>query len=298
MEVEALALLLAACGELTLQCLAVYADSHRRELDRTLQDGVPDQQVAIQAGQSRRVRYGRVVVVVGGAVVVLLAVRQLRADADDKHRTILLADGILALLGRERGVALQELLRVDERDLLGQEGFDLRVGLADVIFGAQNSAVDALNDALEVLHRAAILGHHTLPIPLIDIERVEVIQLLVGADGVHIGDNAVAILYLILGQRHALPLGQRVNHLGLGLIHILDGEGYGALRAAQIVVHTESLEHEQRRRNAAQTQLGRDVGQEEILDLLDGNLSLLKAQRGLVVVRYDKLAHRFLFFIA
>ena len=175
-----------------------------------------------------------------------LAIAQLASDADDKYRSALLADGILALLGTERGVALQQLLGVNEGNLLGQEGANLRISLADVVLGAQDCSIDALNDALEVLHRATRLGHHTLPVPLVDVERVEVVQLLVGANGVHIGNDAVALGHLILSQRHSLPLGQRVYHLGLGLAHILDGERNGALGAAQIVVHTQALEYKQR----------------------------------------------------
>ena len=145
---------------------------------------------------------------------------------------------------------------MDEGYLFGQEGLNLRICLADVVLGAEYRAIDALHNLLQILHRATLLGHNTLPVPLVNVERVEIVQLLVGTDGVHIGDDAVAILHLILRQRHALPLGQRVNNLGLCLGHILYGECHGALGAAQIVVHTESLEHEQRRSNTAQTQFG------------------------------------------
>ena len=145
---------------------------------------------------------------------------------------------------------------MDECNLFGQEGLDLGICLADVILGTQYGAIDALHDAPEILHRALSIGHHTLPVPLIDIERVQVVQLLVSADGVHIGDDAVALGHLVLSQRHTLPLCKRVYHLGLSLGHILYGKCHGALRSAQVVVHAESLQHKERCRHTAQAQFG------------------------------------------
>ena len=226
----------------------------------------------------------------------LLAIAQLGADTDNEDCTILLADGILALLGRKGGVALQKLLGVDKGNLLGQERLNLRVCLADMVLGTQNGAVDTLHNLLKILHRAALLGHNTFPVPLVNIQRVEVVQLLVGTNGVHIGDDTVAVIHLVLGERHSLPLGKGVYHLGLSLGHILDREGYGALPTTQVVVHTESLQYEERRCHTAQTQFGRDAAQEEILDYLDCYLGLLKAKRGFIIVGYDELTHSFQLF--
>ena len=79
----------------------------------------------------------------------LLAVRQLTADTDDKHRTICLADGVLTLLGRLVGIHLQQLFSMDKVYLLRQEGLNLRIGLAGQILRSADSGIDTLHDILQ-----------------------------------------------------------------------------------------------------------------------------------------------------
>ena len=154
-----------------------------------------------EVGRSRRP-----IVVVSSTAVVLLAIRQASADANHKYRTHLLADGILALLRREGGVALQQLLGMNEVNLLGQERLQLRVGLAHQVFRTANGSIDAVHHILQECQRAVFLTDHCLPVPLVHIQRVQVVEFLVGTDGIHVRIDAVAALHLLLGQRQSLPL--------------------------------------------------------------------------------------------
>ena len=129
MEVELFALLLTLDGQLAEQSIAVNTDAHRREFKGAFQNGVPDEDVAVEACAAV-LAYGRPVIVVGRPTVVLLSIGQLSAYADDKYRSPLLAYRVLALLGCLRGVHLQQLFAVYEVYLLWQERLELWIGLA------------------------------------------------------------------------------------------------------------------------------------------------------------------------
>ena len=95
-----------------------------------------------------------------------------------------------------------------ELNLLRQEGLQLRIGLTRQVLRTSNGGIDALYHVLQERQRTILLADDGLPVPLVDIQRVQIVQLLIGADGVHVGIDAVARLYLILGQRQTLPFGQ------------------------------------------------------------------------------------------
>ena len=255
-EVELLAVFLSAQGELAEEGFLVHTDTHGREFHGAVEHVVPNQEVAVQAGEAGGWVYGAVVVIVGRAVVVLLAVAQLAADADDEHGSVFLRDGMFAFFRCEVGVALHEFFGVDEVDALGQEGLDLRIHFAYHVFGASHGRVDACHDLLEEVHGALFGGDGAFPVPLVHVEGVQVAQLLVGADGIHVSVDAVAGLNAVFGQGEAFPLGQRVYHFGLRVAQILDGEGYGAFHSVEVVVDTHALQYEEGCGNTAQAQLG------------------------------------------
>ena len=172
-----------------------------------------------------------------------------------------------------------------------QEGLHLRERLTREVLRAQNGGVDAAHHILQKSERAVALGDDSLPVPLVHIERVEIVELLIGANGVHVGVDAVARLHLVFSQRQALPFGQRVNHLSAGLTHVLDGEGNGALHTVEIVVDTQTLQHKEGGGNTAQTQLRGEILLKEFLDLLNAQLGLACAQKGLVNLGLYHFAH-------
>ena len=78
---------------------------------------------------------------------------------------------------------------------------------------------------------------------------MEVIQLLVPADGVHIRHQAVAHKEVVVVEGKALPFGQGVDHLALDA-HSGDVEAHGALHAVEVVVEAGGRVHEQGRGDA------------------------------------------------
>ena len=165
------------------------------------------------------------------------------------------------------------------------------ISLTGKILRTTDGSVDTLNDILKESHRTVFTADDGLPVPLVDIEGVEVIQFLVGPDGVHIGIDAITGLYLILCQRQALPLGQRVDHFGLGIAQILDREGNGPLHTVQIIVDSQSFENEQGCRDATQTEFCGEVLLKEVLNKFDTLLCLFGIEQGLIMQGFDYLSH-------
>ena len=255
-EVKFLALFLAFYLQLAQQALLVYTYTHARQLETASQHWIPDEYVAIQSFASV-LSHGAPIVVVRSASVVLLAIAQLTSDTNHKYGTVLLTDGILALFWRLVGIHLQQFLSVYKVYLLGQERLYLRISLAGKILRATDGGIYALYYVLQECQCAVFLAYHGLPVPLVYIQRVQVVKLLVGTYGVHIGIDTVSWLNFILSQTQSFPLSQRVNHLCLCVAQILDGEAHGALHTVQIVVNTQSLQHEEWRSYAAQSQFCR-----------------------------------------
>ena len=84
---------------------------------------------------------------------------------------------------------------------------------------------------------------------------MQVVEFLVGSDGVHVGVHTISWLDVIFSQCESLPLRKRVYNFRFLVAEVLDWECNGALHAVEIVVDAESLKHEQRCCDAAQAQL-------------------------------------------
>ena len=113
---------------------------------------------------------------------------------------------------------------------------------------------------------------------------MEVVQLLVAADGVHVGVEALTRRKAVLAQRHALPLGQGLDDLdGLARLpgHV---ERYGALDAVEVVIEAGALLHEERGRHTREAHLAAELALEGVADVLDRLLRLADGHPSVVVV--------------
>ena len=245
MEGQLPAVVTAGQRELTVQAFGVHPDAHGGQLDGLAVDAVPAQQVAVEVP----------VVVVGGAAVVGLAGAQLAADAGEEGDGVLLHKGVLPLLGGHSGVEVLQLLGGDEGHLGGQLRQYAQLGEdgAQEVLGVGQSPHNGLHGGMEVTQVPVLLSDDLFPVPLVHIGGVEVVQVLVPADGVHVGVEALAHLELVALQSQALPLGQGVDHLG-GAFHAVDVEGHGALHAVQVVVEAGGGGHKQGGGHPVQTQ--------------------------------------------
>ena len=258
-------------AELSFERLGRHPNPHRRNLVGRLQHGVPEDNIAVEPLEARIVGRGPVVVV-GRTTVVRLAVRELTPDTDNKDRPILLRHTVLTLLGGQGRVFPGQLFGVEEGNLLGQNRRNVRIAFVGVGLDFAQDTVYRADNLLQEGQVTLLGAHGTLPVPLVHVQRVEVVQLFVGADGVHVGIEAVARGNAVFGQFEPFPLGQRVDHFGTCLTHILNGESHGPFGSVQVVVDTCAREHEERCRHPTQVQLLCQSPLESVFEHFDGLL--------------------------
>ena len=95
---------------------------------------------------------------------------------------------------------------MNEVDIFGQIGFELRIVLTDKELGAQNSTINLPDDSTQIGFVAVLGKKYSLPVPLIDIKAVKVVKLLVSTNGIHVSHDAKTWLRLVLGERQTFPL--------------------------------------------------------------------------------------------
>lgn len=130
-----------------------------------------------------------------------------------------------------------------------------------------------------------------LPIPLIDVDGVQIIQLLVAADGVHVGVNALAGVDVVAIERHALPLGQRMDDLRVG-VRAGNIETDRALHAVEIIVQAGGRLDEKRRGHAAQIQFAGERILKHALNQADGALRFIQRKVRRIARGNKRLTHR------
>jgi hypothetical protein len=213
------------------------------------------------------------------SLVVRPPVAEFGADADDEHRPLFPTDLVLALARRKLRVAPPELFAVDEMNHRGQErAGQRRVVRANLPLELPDRPVDAADDLFQERHRSVLRADHAFPIPLIDIERVQVVEDLVGPDRVHVRVEPLARRKPIVGERHAFPFGQRLHDLPL-FLHRLDRETRGLLDAIQVIVDPGVAQHDERRRHPGEIEGPGQISLEQILDEFDGFLALAQRER-------------------
>jgi len=224
--------------------------------------------------------------VVGGAAVVGLSGGQCPADALDEGRVVGLEEAVLPLLGREVGIEVLELLGTDEAEVTVERDLELGVVPLELVQGAADGGGDAADDLVQVGLRALLGFDDLLPVPLVDVDGVEVVELLVAPDRVHVADDALADVEVVALEGVALPLGQRLHDLGI-VPHGRHVEADGALDAVQVVVHARGGIDDERRRHAHEVECRTELGEKDVFDALDRSLGVVERELRLVGLGYD-----------
>ena len=215
-----------------------------------------------------------------------LAGAQRAADADDERRVVLAHEGVLAFLRRQVRITIFQLLRRDKRHLALQlrQHLKLRINRAHGALRVTDSGNDIHDRRLEIVQIPVAALNDFFPVPLIDVDRVQIVEhILVAADGVHVGIKALAGIEIIAVERHALPLGERLDDLRL-LASLGNIEQNRALVAVEIVVQAAGLFQKQRRRNAKQIQLRGELILKQTFEQADGLLRVINAEQALIAL--------------
>ena len=203
-----------------------------------------------------------------------LAGTQLIANLHDEYGFMLLDDGIFSFLGSQIGVFILQLLRGDKGYLAAQLGCDAGVFFLYDFECITDCKNDTLHSEFQLFDISLFGSDNSFPIPLVYIDRVQVIQGFISADGVHIGIQTLAGAEIITIQCHAFPLCQRMNNL-CGCACCGNFKAYGAFYAAEIIVQTCMGVNEQRGGNTFQIQCLSQMFFKSVVNHADGILCFI-----------------------
>ena len=174
------------------------------------------------------------------------AVGKLAADLLDEYGAVLLCIEILALARRLAGVQADELLARDTADLAAERQRQHGVFRLHDRLRITDRLHDGARRPLKIGKRALFPCDDLLPVPLIHIDRMEIVERLVAANGVHVRIQSAPLAEAIPVQRIALPLCERMHHLGIQPC-ARRVKAYRPLHAVQVIVQTVRGIDEQRR---------------------------------------------------
>ena len=207
------------------------------------------------------------------------SVRKPVPDTDHEYRALFPGDRVLAFARGLVGIAVQQFLRRDEEDLLREDLFNIIILDRHEFFGLLDRLIDAPDGLLQRFDRALLLGDDAFPVPLIDVDRMDVVGRFVAPDRVHVRVKPLVQRKSVLPERHALPFGERLHDFHRALVLLLDAEPDRPFDAVQVVVQTRFGRDKQRSGNALQIELLRERALEKVLDGFDRNLRIVQRQR-------------------
>ena len=120
---------------------------------------------------------------------------------------------------------------------------------------------------------------------------MEVVQLFVCADCVHVGVDAKARHKAHLGNLEPLPLCQGMDNFHLGVAHVLYVKFYSALYAVKVIIHTRTGAHKKRCRNAGKVQFCGKSHLEKVFNHNNSMFGLFFVQQGIVPFWNVKFRH-------
>ena len=284
MPVQVLPLLLVFQRELAQQCFRVDTDAHAGKLKRVVPHRVPDNQVSIQADVAVSARCGPVIIV-RRAAAMGNAVSQWSPDANQEDRAVFLGELLLPGFRTQFGIPLLGILRVDEGDVFRKCGPAWRVVLAHEEFRPFEGLIDLGNGILQIRDGAVLGAHDLLPVPLVDVDGMDCVDIIVRPDGVHVGVDARANGEVEVSKFHTLPFRKALDNLHLLVAHVSDLETDRSFHAIQVVVDTGIAGNKQRARHTGESQLAGKFAFKRVLHKLDGTFRRLGIESGCIPLR-------------
>ena len=187
-------------------------------------------------------------------------------------------------------VHILQLLRGDEKYVARELRVQAWECHAQRVVRLTDRADDVAHGAAKIALAAVLARNDLFPVPLIDVDGMEIVGLFVAPDGVHVGEEALSGVELIALQGQTLPFGKRMDNLRLRT-DVGDVEADGALIAVEIVVEAGALLDKQRCGYAAQIECIAQIDLKIAFDEFNCTLQFVDRQRRPVTGGDGELAH-------
>ena len=181
---KAAAVLTSRLLKLVFQGSLIHADAHAGDFQGALQMLKPEKNIAVQLP----------VVIVRRTSVMGLAAGQFVANLHQEHTAVLPGNQVFPCLRSVIRIQVLKLLAGDKVNIFGKMFDSLRVFIPHLMLHVLDNFEDLPHRILQGVQGALLLCNDTFPVPLVHITGVKVIQLLVPADGVHVGVKSLARL--------------------------------------------------------------------------------------------------------
>ena len=226
----------------------------------------------------------------------LLTITQLTTNTLYEYCAIFLADSILSLFRSHIRIHIKQILRMNKMNLFWQERLQLWIMLTGEIFSTADSSINATHHVFQEYQAAVFLLDHSLPIPLVNIQRVEIIEFFVSTNSIHIGIDAISRFYFIFSQCQSLPFCQRMNHFRFSISQIFDRESYRTFHSIEIIINTQTFQYEKRSSHTTQTKFCGKICLKELLNQFDSHFGLAHIKKCLIAYWFYYITHNIYIF--
>ena len=190
------------------------------------------------------------------------------ANLHDEYSFVFFYNGVFSFLWCQVRISVFQFLRSDKCNFSAQFCFDARIFFLQHFQCVADADHNALYSEFQFLNIAFFRCDDFFPIPLVNINRMEIIQGFITANRIHIGIQTFAGTEVVTVKSHSFPFCQRVYYFSsyAGSRHF---KADGTFYAVEVVVQSCGRINEQRRGYAFQIQCLRQMFFKGLMDQTD-----------------------------
>ena len=223
-----------AFGKLGSYRFRIHPYAHRRNLERATEHVVIEHYVSVK----------RPVVVIGRSAVVFFAVAHFAAYLHYEHGFLFLRYCVFTFLNAHSGIPFKQFLRRDKIHVSADSERDGRINRVERFFGIGNRTHDFNHRFFEKFRVSVRSRNYFFPIPLVHEHRMQIIDVIVAAYGVHIGINSLSGFVTVFAERGAFPFRKALYDFRVHSGNFLYGESDFSFHAVEVVVYSACFGHE------------------------------------------------------
>ena len=184
------------------------------------------------------------------------SVRQIPADTYYEHRLVAPDNLGFPLLGTQIRVQLLQFFGMDEENIIRQDRLYLRKFHENLVLGHFYRLIYPPHGGFQERNIPVFPVDDLFPVPLVHINGVNVIEVFVRPEGVHIGVYSPARADTHFGEFQPFPLRKRMHDLGPAVRQRLYRERHRTFHTVQVIVYAGARQDNHRRSHPQKGKLG------------------------------------------
>ena len=165
-----------------------------------------------------------------------LAVFKKITDLHDTYRTLGLCYIVFSFLRFVVREHVCQLLSGDEENLLGKDFGYVIIMNGHIFFCFTEYLIYIVDSTLEGIQGTLFTSNDLFPVPLVNIYGMDIVGLLITANGAHVGVKTFSCGKTVFLECIAFPFCERLYNLSFSGVLVFDIKGYGTFDSVQIIV--------------------------------------------------------------